>query len=64
MYEMEKAENEERRKNKRKNERNNRESFREMLKSKIAVGEINHKTKWKNFVQTIKDTPEFLNMLG
>lgn len=64
MYELEKVENDERRKNKRKTERLNRENFRELLRAKIALGEINHKTKWKNFVQTIKDSPEFLNLLG
>ncbi|EAR84054.2 FF domain protein (macronuclear) [Tetrahymena thermophila SB210] len=63
IQDLQKSENDERRKNKRRNERINREKFRELLKQKIAYGEINHKTKWKNFVQTIKDAPEFLNML-
>ncbi|KAL4430456.1 hypothetical protein ABPG74_013306 [Tetrahymena malaccensis] len=63
IQDLQKSENDERRKNKRRNERINREKFRELLKQKIAQGEINHKTKWKNFVQTIRDAPEFLNML-
>ncbi|EGR31934.1 hypothetical protein IMG5_099620 [Ichthyophthirius multifiliis] len=64
MYELEKQEYEERRKNKRYQERINRENFRELLRNKISQGEIDHKTKWKKFVQQIKDEPAFLNMLA
>jgi pre-mRNA-processing factor 40 len=61
---LEKTDIEEKKKQRRRTERVNREKFRDLLKSKIAENELTHKTKWKNFVQTIKDKSEFTSMVG
>ncbi|KRX05843.1 WW domain [Pseudocohnilembus persalinus] len=45
-------------------ERKNREKFREYLKKQIKGGHIDHKTKYKQFVQENKDNEVYLNLLG
>jgi len=60
---LEKIENEEKRKNKRLQERRNREAFRDLLKEHIARGDLSHKTKWKSFLEANKNDERFLNLI-
>jgi len=46
------------------NERKNREAFRELLKENIERGSLTYKTKWRHFVEQIKDDKRLFNMLG
>ena len=42
----------------------NREKFRELLQISVEEKILNMDTKWRDFVLTIKDKDEYLNMLG
>lgn len=64
IYEAEKKDQEEKNKIRRYQERRNREDFRDLLIEKIHSNEINHKTKWRNFVHIIKNDERFFNLLG
>ena len=48
---------------KRQQERLNREAFRELLNEHEAKKTLTYKTKWKNFLQLIKDDERFLNLV-
>ena len=63
ILDLDKKEYDEKRKNRRTQERKNREAFRELLKEYIEQGKLIYKTKWRNFVQLIKDDPRLLNMV-
>jgi len=61
---LEKIENEEKRKWKRMQERKNREAFRELLRENIEKLSLTHKTKWKIFLNLINDEDRLLNMIA
>ncbi len=63
IIELDRQEHENKRKNRRRQERKNRDNFRELLKEQIEKGTLNYKTKWRYFVQTIKDDPRFLDIV-
>jgi pre-mRNA-processing factor 40 len=42
----------------------NREKFRELLQISVEEKTLNMETKWRDYVQKIKDKDEYLNMLG
>lgn len=63
IIQLEQREYEERRKIKRSNERKNREAFRSLLQEKENINVLIYKTKWKDFVQNIKDDPRLINMV-
>lgn len=60
---LEQKEYEEKRRIKRYNERKKREAFRSLLINYENYNTLIYKTKWKNFVQVIKDDPRFLEMV-
>jgi len=64
VLDLDRKEREEKRRIKRLQERKNREAFRELLAEKIENGKLNHKAKWRSFVNSIKDDSRLLNMLG
>ena len=45
-------------------ERKNRAEFKALLQEYIEKQTINHKTKWKHFIFTIKDDQRLLKMMG
>ncbi len=61
---LEQKEYEEKRRVKRYNERKKREAFRSLLIDYENSNTLIYKTKWKNFVQIIKDDPRFLDMVN
>lgn len=63
IIQLEQKEYEERRKVKRSNERKNREAFRTLLQEKENINVLIYKTKWKDFVQNIKDDSRLINMV-
>ena len=63
IIQLEQKEYEERRKVKRNNERKNREAFRMLLQEQENINVLIYKTKWKDFVQKIKDDPRLVNMV-
>jgi len=64
VIELDKNEHEEKRKNRRMTERKNREAFRELLKEHIDRGTLTYKTKWRHFIEQIKEDKRLFNMLG
>ncbi len=64
ITELENKEKAERDWNKKLNEYRNREYFRDFLQSLVDRNEINSKSKWKNFVNVIKDDSNYINLLG
>lgn len=60
---LEQKEYEEKRRVKRYNERKKREAFRSLLINYENYNTLIYKTKWKKFVQVIKDDPRFLEMV-
>jgi len=46
------------------NERKNRAEFKLLLSECLQKQTINHKTKWKHFIFTIKDDPRLITMMG
>ena len=64
IIQLEQKECEERRKVKRSNERKNRGTFRALLQEKENINVLIYKTKWKDFVQNIKDDNRLLQMVN
>jgi len=64
ITELEIKEKEEKEKNKKYFEYRNRENFREFLQEKIEMNELTIDSHWVNFVHSIKDSVEYLNLLG
>ncbi len=64
VLDLDRKERDDKRRTKRLQERKNREAFRELLAEKIETGKLNHKAKWRAFLNNIKDDPRLLNMLG
>ncbi len=64
VIELDKNEHETKRRNRRMNERKNREGFRDLLKENIERGSLTYKTKWRHFVEQVKDDKRLFNMLG
>ena len=63
IFQLEQKEYEENRKIKRNNERKNREALRTLLQEQENLNVLIYKTKWKDFVQKIKDDPRLINMV-
>ena len=63
IIELDRLEYEEKRKGKRHQERKNREAFRDLLKEHIDKSTLTHKTKWRHFVQLIKEDKRLYNMV-
>ena len=63
MIELDKTEHEQKRRARRMNERKNREAFRELLKEHIDRGSLTYKTKWRHFVDQIKEDKRLFNMV-
>lgn len=63
IFQLEQKEYEEKRKIKRNNERKNREALRTLLQEQENLNVLIYKTKWKDFVQKIKDDPRLINMV-
>ena len=61
---LESAEKAERREKEKYQGYQNREKFRELLQISVEEKILNMDTKWRDFVLTIKDKDEYLNMLG
>ena len=53
----------EKRKEIKKNERHNRENFKKLLDDHKITGTLTYKTKWKNFIELVKNDERLLNMV-
>jgi hypothetical protein len=49
---------------KRRQERKSREAFQALVKEKYLSREINHKTKWREFVKINKEDERYFNIAG
>jgi pre-mRNA-processing factor 40 len=64
MKNLEKLDYEEKKRIRRYHERKNRELFRELLAESFRQGMFTIKTKWNQYVATVKDEARYLNLVG
>ena len=64
VVELELKEQEEKKRERKAKERHNREAFRLMLQEHVQANTLNHKTKWKEYLNRIKSDHRLLDMLA